>query len=79
MENQVKQMTVEDVLKEVHDILKGIRPSMEDYEEITVPLRNAISGIRLVLDTFENEKARVAAEKAKAEKPKKTEPQLAEE
>ena len=59
MENQVKQMTVEDVLKEVHDILKGIRPSMEDYEEITVPLRNAISGIKLVLDTFEKEKAKI--------------------
>ena len=79
MENQVKQMTVEDVLKEVQDILKGIRPSMEDYEEITVPLRNAISGIKVVLDTFEKEKERVAAEKAKKEKPKKPELQLAEE
>lgn len=69
MENQVKQMTVEDVLKEVHDILKGIRPSMEDYEEITVPLRNAISGIRLVLDTFEKEKAKIKPLEEKEEEP----------
>ena len=61
MMEQAKAMTVEDVLVDVMGELERLRPSMADYETVVIPVANAMRGIRLVLDTFAREKAKLAA------------------
>ena len=63
MKEQAKQVTVEDVLVDVLSELERLRPSMADYETVVIPVANAMRGIRLVLDTFAREKAKLAEAK----------------
>lgn len=63
MKEQAKAMTVEDVLVDVLGELERLRPSMADYETVVIPVANAMRGIRLVLDTFAKEKAKLAEKK----------------
>lgn len=71
MNSEENTMTVESVLTEVHRILSGIKPPMAEFDEISVPINQALSGIRACIVAIReaNEKAaNEAAEKEAAEK-----------
>ena len=57
---EVKTMTVLDVLKETNKILSGIKVSVLDANTVGVPIANAVQNLNVVIEAMEeNEKKEV--------------------
>ena len=55
MQSNGTTMTVQDVLKQVYDILNGINISVAEVERIGVPLSKAASGLKACIDACEKD------------------------
>lgn len=57
-----KELTIKDVLVDVMGILGKVKVSIEQLEEIGMPIRRAISGIRICVDSIEKAEANAGME-----------------
>lgn len=57
-----RQMTIKDVLVDVMGILGKVKVSIDQMEEIGMPISRAISGIRICVDSIEKAEANAGME-----------------
>ena len=63
---ETKTMTVKDILEDVYNTLKGIKVTIDEMDEIGIPLRRGLSGIKICVDAL-NRAAEESASKETAE------------